>query len=156
MGRKWFDVVVAVGTVWATAAVAHDAEPNLKLNLVRSFQVSASIEAPPGTRLSLQALQAPFMEILRRRGKSIDQNNYENVVSTDVKIASSGSQYAVSVSFQYREPCVATRLRLELTCPVWEHYEGLTTFTNLDDATEYVLRATSAAARLFEAEFDHQ
>jgi len=149
-----FGLVVAVGTLWSTAAVSHDAEPNLKLNLVKSFQVSAGVEAPPGTQLSLKALEAPFIEILRKRGKSVDQNNYDNVVTTEVSIASSGSQYAVSIFFQYREPCVATRLRLELTCPVWEHYEGLKMFTNLDDATAYVIHTTDAAARLFEAEFD--
>jgi hypothetical protein len=153
-GAATLGLVVAVGTFWSTAAVAHDAEPNLKLNLVKSFQVAASLEAPQASRLSLGALEAPFIEMLRKRGKSIDQNNYDNVVSTDVQIASSGSQYAVSISFHYREPCVATRLRLDLTCPVWEHYEGLAIFTNLDDATGYVMRATKAAARLFEAEFD--
>ena len=147
-------LAVLAATFWSIAAIADDAEPNLRLNLVQSFQVSAGIQGPHGTRLSLEALEEPFKEMLRKRGKKIDQNHYDNVVSTEVEIASSGSQYTVSISFHYTEPCIATRLRLQLTCPVWEHYEVLQTFTNLDDATEYVLRTTKAAARQFDLEFE--
>jgi hypothetical protein len=149
-------LAVLTATFWSIAAVADDAEPNLRLNLVQSFQVSASIHVPQGTRLSLGALEEPFKEMLRMRGKKIDQNNYDNVVSTDVEIASSRSQYTVRISFNYTEPCIATRLRLELTCPIWGHYEALQIFTNLDDATEYVLRTTRAAARQFAPEFERR
>lgn len=136
------------------AAVAHDVEPDLKLNRVKSFQVTASIEGPQGHRLTIESLVAPFVEMLRKRGKAIDQNSYDNVVSTQVTIAASGLHYAVDISFHYTEPCVATRLQLQLTCPVWEHYQGLEMFTNLDDATDYVLRATRVAAQQFDTQLD--
>jgi len=147
-------LLAVAATFCFSAAIAHEVEPNLKLNLVKSFQVAASIEGPQGARLTLDALEAPFIERLRKRGKAVDQNNYDNVVSTEVTIAVSGSHYAVDISFHYTEPCVATRLRLQLTCPIWEHYQGLEMFATLDDATDYVLRATTSAAQQFDTEFD--
>jgi len=155
-GRRLAGFVLGVIALLFNAAIADDAEPNLKLNLVKSFQVAASLEGPQAAQLSVEALEAPFIEMLRKRSKSIDKNNYDNVVSTEVQIASSGSRYAVNISFHYREPCVATRLRLDLTCPVWEHYEALEVFNNLSDATEYVMHATRDAARLFDSEFDRR
>ena len=135
-------------------AVAHDVEPKLHLSSVKTFQVSATINAPPAARLSLAALEALFIEVLQKRGKTIDQQNYGNVVSTDVEIASAGSQYAVRISFAYREPCTVNRLKFQMTCPVWEHYELLKAFSSLKDATEYVISAAKAAAQLFDAEFE--
>jgi hypothetical protein len=133
---------------------AQEDEPNLHLGSVKSFQVSASIIAPSGSGLSLEALEAPFIRVVQKRGKKIDQNNYDNDVGTEVQIVSSGSQYVVEITFSYREPCVATRLKLQLTCPVWEHYELLHTFSSLDDAVGYAMSATKSAAQLFDAEFN--
>jgi hypothetical protein len=135
---------------------AHEDEPNLHLGSVKSFQVSASINAPSGAGLSLEALQAPFIDVLQKRGKKIDQNNYDNDVSAEVQIAGSGSQYAVEISFSYREPCVANRLKLQLTCPIWEHYELLQMFSSLNDAVGYTVSAAKSAAQLFDAEFDRR
>ncbi|WP_435628080.1 hypothetical protein [Candidatus Ferrigenium straubiae] len=138
----------------ALTASAHDAEPNLRLGSVKTFQVVATIIAPQEARLSLDALKAPFIGILQKRGKKIDQNNYDNVVSTNVQIEGSGSHYSVALSFSYSEPCVAGRLKLKLTCSLWEHYELLKSFSTLEDAVNYSANTTKTAARLFDAEFD--
>jgi hypothetical protein len=135
---------------------AQEDEPNLHLGSVKSFQVSASIIAPSGAGLSLEALEAPFIRVLQKRGKKIDQNNYDHDVGTHVQIVSLGSQYAVEISFSYREPCVATRLKLQLTCPVWEHYELLQVFSSLNDAVGYAMSETKSAAQLFDAEFNRR
>jgi hypothetical protein len=153
--RRWF-FILALLVQLPLKAGAHDDEPKLHLGLVKSFQVSAGVIAPPGTGLSLEVLENPFIDALQKRGKRIDQNDYDHVVSADVQIATSGSQYAVEISFSYREPCVANRLKLQLMCPLWEHYELLKVFSSLDDASDYVLSATKAAAQLFDAEFDRR
>jgi len=135
---------------------AHNDVPNLELGLVGSFQVTAEISAPPATGLSLEVVETPFIDALRKRGRKIDQNNYDHVVAADVQIASSGSQYAVALSFSYRERCVASRLKLQVMCPLWERNELLKVFSSLDDASDYVITTTKAAAKLFDAEFDRK
>jgi hypothetical protein len=151
VGRVTF---LALSLILAGIARGHDDEPILRLERVPSFQVSASLNGPVAAKLSLEALEAPFMEVLRKRGKRIDQNNYENDVGTFVDIASSGVDYAVNIHFEYRELCTIKRLNLDLTCPVWERYEPVKMFSSLDDAVAYVMTITKTAARLFDAEME--
>ena len=145
---------LALPLMLAGVACAHDVELVLRLERVPSFQVSASLQGLAQTRLSLEALEAPFIEVLRKRGKRIDQNNYDNSVSTSVEVASAGAKYAVDIHFAYREPCTVNRLKVEMSCPVWEHYEPLQMFSTLDDAVAYIMATTKAAARLFDAEIE--
>jgi hypothetical protein len=149
-------IAIILFVLIATAVQAQDDEPDLRLKEVESFQVSGGVIAPPGSRLSLEVLKAPFVDMLQRKGKTVDQNNYDNVISTDVEIAASGSMFTVDIHFEYRESCVMERLKLHTTCAVWEHYKLLKVFSSLDEADNYVITTIKAAAQLFGAEFDRR
>jgi hypothetical protein len=139
---------------------AHDDEPNLKLNEAVSFQVSASLQQTSETGMSLAMIEAPFIDALQRLGKKIDQNNYSNVIGSEIQITSAtikgNTVYAVSVSSHYTEPCVSTRLGFQLTCALWERYKPLTVVDSPDAATRYVEKAITHAADAFAAEFQRR
>ncbi len=136
---------------------AHDDEPNLRLSEVGAFQVSGSVMQPPEMALSLTQIQAPFIATLQKLGKTIDQNNYSNVVGSEIEITSLAIKrttvYAVKVSFHYTEPCTSTRLGFATTCALWERYELPKIVNNPQAASLYVMKAIAAAAEAFAAEF---
>jgi len=140
--------------------IAHEDEPDLQLNSVKSIQVAGIVIAPRQLTLSLEDLVAPFRAALTKRGVKIDQNNYDNVISTDLEVTSATvgttTIYAVQLSFHYTEPCSSIRLSLHTTCPLWEHYELLQTFDTPDAAEavqRYVMSTVSAQAKEFAAQF---
>lgn len=135
-------------------AIAHVDEPDLKLNQVKSVQVSYNISAYPEVSPSAKEIEDQFKNVLAQNKIKIDQNNYDNVVGTSIEIAKQPMVnglpvYAVKMSFHYSETCHVPRLGIKSSCELWGRYELLKTFTNTDDVKKYVSDNVTAAVSDF-------
>jgi hypothetical protein len=151
-------VAVALAAL-ATAPPHVSAQDDLELRLdrVRSMQVTAGLFTFPELGLGLESLQGPFKAVLRERRVKLDQNNYENVVSAHLQIArtqvGNSTIYAVRLTSEYREPCTVDRLKLSTMCAVWEASDLMEIFDNVADVRKYVAKTVSKQAAEFSAVF---
>jgi hypothetical protein len=135
-------------------ARAHNDEVDLKLNEIKSIQVAASISAHTEVNFTLDEIENEFKNRLAQRNVKIDQNNYDNVVATNIeieriKVSGGGTVYAANISFHYTETCAVPRLKITGSCALWEHYEGVHMFTDPREIRSYVTRTVSKWAKAF-------
>ena len=110
--------------------------------------------------LPLDAVIEPFKKLILQAGLVIDQNNHKNVISTDIYIrkttvANNVTVYAVIMSFHYREMCTVSRLKVNTSCALWEHYEPLKFFDDPDELKTYVAVTISTWAKYFAENLHH-
>ena len=112
----------------------------------------------PEIGMTLDNLEEPFKAELSKRGITIDQNNYDNVVSANLEVAKklvgTTAVYSVSLSFSYTEPCIATRIKLDTICTLWEDSELTKIFTDPTAINKYVSETISSKAKQFGTLFD--
>ena len=147
-------LVIVVCIPRTARAAPRGDELDLKLNNVKSIQVSGTLSAPAEVGLTLATLQDPFTAALASRGMRIDQENYDNSISIEVEVVKAKSQpvWVTNLSFHYSEPCASKRLKTILMCPLWEHFEGLYSFSSPTEAKAYVERTVERWAMVFAAE----
>lgn len=155
---KLFTCALILLSISSGFAIAHEDEPDLKLSLVKSVQVTYSVIAYPEVFPSTKEIEEQFKNILTQNKIKIDQNNYDNVVGTNIEIAKQPIVnglpiYAVKMSFHYSETCHVPRLGIKSSCELWGRYELLKTFTNPDDVKKYVSGNVTAAVNDFAAHF---
>ena len=157
MVRHSISTAICVGLAIAAVAagappVPSDDEPDLQIGRVKSMQVAATLIGHAEFGLTLESLQGPFKSLLHERGVKLDQNNYDNVVSTNCEIArtrTGATVYAVRIASEYREPCTINRLNLSTTCAVWETLDLIRTFDNPADVQTYVAKTVAQQAADF-------
>jgi len=142
------------------AAVAHCGEPDLKLSQLKSIAVVASLSAHGELELTIDALQRPFEEKLKKRGLSLDKSIGDNYVKVTAFIdrveIKKQLLYIVNFSVQYNEQCITSRAKQEALCTLWEFYEPTETFTTPEAARKHVLATTDKASQEFMAAFEHK
>lgn len=141
-------------------AVACDLPGDFKLRQLKSLFAEGAVDGDyPEIGVGPETLSGPFKDALQKRGVMVDRyDGYLIEVELQSNKISVGttSVYAVTLSFEYTEPCEVKRIGLSMACTIWDDHEPLRTFSDPIAARKYVVETVQTQVKSFIDLFDHQ